>query len=375
MAMFPGDIAAQIMPLPEQVSGDTVVTAFIPAAAYASDIGFVGTAAISRFRYNPEVAPYVSLTELRLQASTKGFLDLRVLYEHTETLGRSVRSKWTMNAVRHPFDNYFGIGNNTVFDSDRWEDQYYFYDVMRVNLSYQGRTTLYRPRHSLSTLDLTFMAGTRYEQPGVNEGNLIDHEQPAGIEAGWTNKIGMGIIRDSRDNEFAATRGGRMQLSWEWAPRFLLNDYPMTLVDVEIRRFLSIPAPWLRPVLAMRLTGSHAFGTIPFWNMPYLGDELTLRGYPVYRFRGDSAIFYNLELRSWVYHHPFLEFSFGVHAFHDSGRVFTDEDRFRDVLRDYHRTFGGGIVMALFTPDFILRFDAGFSDEMLRLYMNIGYMF
>jgi outer membrane protein assembly factor BamA len=367
--------ASQTMQLPERVPGDTVVTAVVPAAAFASDIGLVGAVAISRFRYHPLYSPFRSLTEIRLQASTKAYLELRVIYEHTETLGRPVRSRWMFNAERHPYDNYFGLGNQAEFSSDLWDERYYFYEVMRFGFSWQGRYTFFRPQNSRATLDLTGLAGIRYEQPVENQENLINDQSPTGISGGWTNRFGLGLIWENRDNEFAATRGNRLEIGGKWAPPFLFSDYPMALLEADARQFFTLPFPWIRPVLAMRLAGSHAFGTIPYWDMPYLGDERTLRGYPLYRFRGDAAVFYNVELRTWLYEHTYHEFKFGIHAFHDAGRVFTDEDRFADILRDHHRTFGGGIALALFTPDFILRFDAGFSDEMMRLYMNIGYMF
>lgn len=370
-----GPAVSQIMPLPERVPGDTVVTAVVPAAAYASDIGFLGAIAVSRFHYHPEASPFVSLKELRLQASTRMYLDLRVIYEHTETLGRPIRSKWMLHAERHPYDNYFGIGNSTVFNSDLWSDEYYYYDVMRVGFSWQGRKTVFRPEYRQATLDVTGIVGIRYEQPVENRDNLFNDDMPRGIGGGWTNRIGVGMIWENRDNEFAATSGNRFELSAKWTPPFLLSDYPMALVEADIRQFFTLPAPWLRPVLALRAAGAHAFGSIPYWDMPYLGDDLTIRGYPVYRFRGDAALFYNIELRTWLYEHHYLEFKFGIHAFHDNGRVFTAEDGLRDLFRDYHRTFGGGIAMALFTPDFIVRFDMGISEDMYRLYMNIGYMF
>ncbi len=367
--------ASQIVAPPEQEPGDSVVTHIVPAAAYASDIGLLGAVAISRYRYHPQASPFVSLTEMRLQASTKMYLDLRVIYEHTETLGRPIRSKWTLRTERHPYDNYFGIGNSTVFDSDMWRDQYYYYDVMRADFSWQGRKNVYRPLYREATLDVTGYAGIGYEQPVENRDNLINDDLPTGIGGGWTNRLGIGMIWENRDNDYAATRGNRFEIRAKWAPPFLLSDYPMALIDADIRQFVTIPTSWLHPVLALRAAGSHAFGNIPYWNMPYLGDDQTIRGYPVYRFRGDAAVFYNIELRTWLYEHPYLEFNFGIHAFHDSGRVFTAGDGVRELFRDYHRTFGGGIAMALFDPGFIVRFDAGFSEEMYRLYMNIGYMF
>lgn len=359
----------------ENVPGDTVVTAVIPAAAFASDIGLVGALAINRFRYHPRYSPFRSLTEIRLQASTKAYLELRVTYEQTGTPDNPLRSRWSVHAEHHPYDYFFGLGNTTEFDQDLWDERYYFYEVLRFGLSWRGRYPVFRPRNSGGKLDLTGLAAIRYEQPAQNQENLISDQSPEGFAGGWSNRIGLGLLWENRDSEFAATRGNRVEISGEWAPVFLFSDYPMALIEADIRQFFTVPFPWLRPVLALRLAGSHAFGTLPYWDMPYLGDERTLRGYPLYRFRGDAAAYYNVELRTWLYEHIYWNFKFGIHGFHDAGRVFTRTDSFRDILSSHNRTVGGGIAMTLFTPDLIVRLDAGFSDEMMRLYMNIGYMF
>ncbi len=366
---------AQFMSQPQQALEDTVITAIVPAASYASDLGLIGAIAISRFRYQPNYIPYKSLTEIRLQASTKAYLGLKVMYEHTETFGLPLRSRWMANGERNPYDTYFGIGNQTEFEISKWEDRYYYFDVMRVGFAWLGRKTVFKPVATQGSLDVTATTGIRYEQPVQYQNNLINEDQPTGITGGWMNNLGIGVIWENRDSEFAATRGNRFELTGTWAPRFLFSDYPMASVMTDIRQFITIPATWIQPVLAMRVAGTKTFGTVPYWDMPYLGDELTLRGYPIFRFRGDAALFYNVELRTWLFRYPYLDFKFGIHVFHDSGRVFSDDDGFGELIRGYHRTYGGGIATSLFTPDFIVRVDAGFSDEMYRLYMNIGYMF
>ena len=367
--------AGQMMAPSEEVRNDTVITAFVPAAAYASDIGFIGAIAINRFRYHPSVTPYLSLTEIRFQASTKAYLDLEVAYERTETLGKILRSRWIFNAQRNPYDSFFGIGNQTHFSTSMWEDRFYFYDVMRVGFKWIGRKNIYTGGRHMGRLGLSGSAGISYELPHEDPETLMGQDRPRGIDGGWYNTIGLGMIWENRDSEFAARRGNRFEIKSTWAPRFLLSDFQAGKVTTDYSHFISLPLPVFQPVLAARVSGAWAFGSVPYWDLPYLGDDMTLRGYPQYRFRGNAALFYNLELRTWLYHSPFFEFKFGIHGFHDGGRVFSPEDAFRDVIRNYHRTFGGGVAIALFTPDFILRIDAGFSDEMYRLYMNIGYMF
>lgn len=367
------------MTLPEQIPGDTVVTAVLPAGAYASDAGFIGAVIYNRFNYHPLATPYVSKTEIRAQASTKGLLDLRFKYDQTETFGRPIRSFWMLHGERYPNENYFGIGNQTEFDENKWDDHFYFYDVTRFKARWSGRYNLYKRGRRGGRLDLTGTVAINYQSPDRDDDNLLgaDGKRPRGVDGGWMNKLGAGVLWENRDSEFAATRGNRAEISADWASEWFLSEYPMATLSADVRQFITLPVPYFYPVLALRMAGSRAFGSVPFWEYPHLGDEFTLRGYPRFRFRGDAAMFYNAELRTWVYHYDPWALRIGIHGFHDTGRVFDfdDGDALDDMFRDYHRTFGMGVAGSIFTPDFIARLDIGFSEEMYRLYVNIGYMF
>lgn len=369
------DIHGQPALISESVPGDTVLTNLIPSAAYTSDLGFFGGVIIRRIRYHPDATPYASLTEGMILASTKGLFDLRIMNEQTGFIGRSIRSRWTAFLERHPIDNYFGIGNHTPFETDKWDEHLYYYKVIRSGLEWRIRKTVFQSENSGGKLDFTGLAGVHYEMPDDDEERLMGQERPEGIDGGWVNSLGTGLIWENRDSEFVATRGNYFELTGKWAPSFLMSDYPMISVTSDIRQFFTIPIPYFRPVLALRMAGSWATGSIPYWERPYLGGQRSLRGYPEYRYRGNASLLYNIELRSWIYQHREPFFKLGVHGFHDSGRVFDTDDSSDDLFRDYHRTYGGGAAIALFTPDFILRLDLGSSDEMYRLYMNVGYMF
>ena len=149
----------------------------------------------------------------------------------------------------------------------------------------------------------------------------------------------------------------------------------MASFTADVRQYYPLPLPILQPVLAFRAKGNWVTGTVPYWELPHLGDEYTLRGYPVHRFRGTASLLYNAELRTWVYEYPELAFKLGFQLFSDGGRVFNSNDDWSDLFQDYHRTYGFGFATSLFSPDFIFRLDVGFSDEMYRFYANVGYMF
>lgn len=72
---------------------------------------------------------------------------------------------------------------------------------------------------------------------------------------------------------------------------------------------------------------------------------------------------------------PEYQIKFGGQLFTDIGRVFNDDDGWGDFFNDYRHTYGIGGAMSLFSPDFILRGDIGFSKDVSRIYIGVGYSF
>jgi hypothetical protein len=93
------------------------------------------------------------------------------------------------------------------------------------------------------------------------------------------------------------------------------------------------------------------------------------------RFIGESLWTQNTEIRSWLFTLPIFDTRIGTQIFWDSGRVFTEGDKFGDVFSGVRHTIGIGGVASPFSPDFILRGDIGFSNELWRVYVALGYAF
>ena len=126
---------------------------------------------------------------------------------------------------------------------------------------------------------------------------------------------------------------------------------------------------------ASRFRWQQTFGERPYWGRAWIGDQRTLRGYPIGRFRGDASLLYNLELRTWLFELPQYNVKLGGQIFSDFGRVFDKRDRDIRVFSDYKYNFGIGGAVSVFHEDFIIRADLGISDELSRINMGLGYMF
>ena len=99
-----------------------------------------------------------------------------------------------------------------------------------------------------------------------------------------------------------------------------------------------------------------------------------MRGYMFRRYVSDNALSYTLELRSWLFKLPFKNIELGGTAFMDAGRVFSNQN-WRNMLSNHKVTLGLGGVMSIFTPDFILKYEMGFSEEGTGILLGSGFSF
>jgi len=376
LALFtvPALLKAQQLPAGGSQQQNVVKNAFLPAVSYNSDMGLIGGGIYNRFDYRGNVKPFRSYTQATVLGSTKGFFQLRLSYDRTHSFGTDIRSHIEANGSRIFENNYFGVGNGSEFIRDQWDNQYYFYESVSAGIDYKARKPLYE-RPARGRLDFLMLAGSSYHLPYIKQQqSVMNLNPPRGISGGWTNYIGTGLLWENRDSEFNPTTGNYLELDLKYAPKFLLSDYALGIAKFEYRQYFHFHL--IRDVVvANRLAMRHAGGDVPYWELSYLGDDMQMRGYPYFRYQGNDSIVHSLELRTWLFGFPKYGVKFGGQLFMDTGRVFTAENNFSDLFRGYKQTFGFGGAMSLFSPDFILRGDIGFSNEMHRIYVGVGYIF
>lgn len=356
--------------LPEPTGADSIRNAFLPVLSYSSDVGLVGGVIYNRFDYRGEIQPFRTYFNSMAVASTKGYVKVDARYERTQTFGRKLRSIGRFTFSRLATDTFFGVGNSTIYSKQLWEEDYYYFESYHVGLDVKLRKAL----HSgiASRLDLLAGLSTEYQVPYVlQENSSFNQMMPNGSSGGFINYVTGGLVWENRDREFNPRNGNMATLEIRSAPP-LISDFSLTTFLLELRQYFYV---WDFLTIANRLQAQHAEGDVPYWELPALGNNESLRGYPLNRFRGNSSISYNLELRSWMFTFPEYRLKLGVQLFTDAGRVFTSDDEAADLFRDYKQTFGFGGAISLFSPDFILRSDMGFSDEVTRIYVGIGYAF
>lgn len=362
------EATAQLMPQP--AGADSIRNAFFPVVGYSSDDGLFAGAVYNRYDYSGQRTPFHTYLQTMGVISTKGFVKIEGLYEQTDAFNSGLRSRTYLFLHRRTYDTFFGVGNNTGYSEQLWEDEYYFFRSVSFGLNVELRKTLYFKRGSY--FDVLGGLGTEYFIPYQRQTNSSFAQlNPNGQDGGFVHYLESGFIWENRDSEFDPSSGNRARLNIRFSPAFL-SRYALTRLSLDLRQYWYV-FDFLK--IANRLNMKQAAGDVPFWELPALGDDYSLRGYPLHRFRGSSSVAYNLELRSWMFTFPEYELKLGVHVFTDVGRVFTEQDRFNDLFSGYKQTFGFGGAMSMFSPDFMLRGEMGFSDETSRIYIGVGYSF
>lgn len=344
----------------------------LPLIGYESDMGLVGGGYLERIDYGDGVRPFLNTTSVEITVSTKGHLISVLDHERLNTFGTDLRSRLRVEGIRIHTAPWFGIGNETTFSRSAYDDNFYFYEDRRFRFEYWGRKLLTEFGEK-GQLDAHLIALASYTRPVERSSStLFAQNEIPGAEGGWVNQAGVGLILDSRSSEFDPVSGVRAEANIRFAGRLTASHYHFTTWLADVRHFFS---PINNVVVAQRIELRHATGDTPFWELPVLGNEMALRGYVNNRFRGESSIVHNAEIRSWLFSLLDDQVKLGAQLFVDSGRVFAGDDRLSDLPGGLKHTIGVGGAFSILNPDFIFRGDLAFSEDIYRIYLGIGYSF
>jgi hypothetical protein len=357
---------------------DSTKYGFLPALGYTSDLGLVGGGVLNRYRYSDGYRPFRDMQMASVVVTTRGFFALNLTHERTsrstKTTLKSIRSQFMGYANRTTEVTWFGFGPDSEFDSEQYESNGYYFEAINAGFIYRGRLPLYRTGYPGAQLDALLIGQVGYDKPlNQDTGRRFWQDRPVGTDGGWSTVVGVGLQWENRDNEAAPIRGNKAFIEAKFVPKLVQNSYSSFLLNAEASQYVPVRIGHLF-VLAGRLGMQHASGDVPYWFMPSLGSDLNVRGMALNRLRGDGALWYNSEIRTWVYENRNDAIKVGMHVFRDGGGV-TVGHRYGDIPKDMVQTWGVGFALSMFTPDFIVRGDFGMGEELSRFYMGIGYTF
>lgn len=260
--------------------------------------------------------------------------------------------------------NYYGIGADSR-KSDRSGYRLHNADVLTYaalqaapHLAVSGRFGW------IPSVNLSTATGPKTSFP--NTGDLFSEDTAPGIHAQPAFVHGdVSVAADWRDHPGHPTRGGLYRATAGRYSDRLGHAYSFGRYEIEALQFLPMfDGKW---ILALRgwevFSTTSAGATIPFYLMPSLGGQNTLRGYHDYRFHDNDLQSFNVESRVALFAHV------DAAAFADAGKVAARAD---DLDFRYLKTsYGVGFRVHNATST-VARLDIGHGAEGWRVFFKLS---
>lgn len=373
--------AGQLLPVNFRDWGESR-SASSPGAIWVSNVGPVLTAGPSLTRYGFRRTPHhyawnaaLQWAPLHTRFGVEAQADIR-----SENSRR--RYEFAAGATQISVNRFHGFGNESPdFDGDGvevWERLLHAEAFYVLSFSPGG--------------ELEIGPAARYVNPQVESGSPaarfdVRGSHPFGA-LGAIARLGV----DRRDSSSYPRRGFSLQvegsgfpLAWQASGSRAAPVEPGRAVDsfmdiptsvgafgtahAEARGYLT---PFGRgPTVALRAGGMQAWGDFPFQEAALVGGGGTLRGYPGGRYRGESSLYGNAELRLPITRAELLvKGTLGVLALADAGRVFYG----RQESDRWHSSVGGGLWFSFLDDGYTVHaFYA--HGERGALYAGFGFPF
>jgi hypothetical protein len=283
--------------------------------------------------------------------SLKRYWSVKALALYPLNAGETITIEGYAQRFGFPAEEFFGVGP----DSQRPDRSDFDLRGTRV-----GTELAVRPVHPLR-----FGGRLEYLRPLVSDGRnhrlpsvSSRFDQPAapglGVEANFLRSTVFAAV-DTRQ-PLNARKGGLYRLDVTRNSNRDSGAFTFTRYDVDLRQFVSFLSE--RRIFAGRVlvstTDTPPDSTVPFYLMPWLGGNDTLRGFRAYRFRGPHAILLQGEYRWEIWS------ALDAALFYDTGKV---ARRLSDLdLNSLERDYGFGFR---FNTDngIVVRFDAAFGSR------------
>ena len=261
------------------------------------------------------------------------------------------------------FTKYFGYGNESVYDVDSDDDEFYriHQEVFQFGLNSSSEI--------VNNLFLNIGSKINFSGVSYKDNSYLASfvSEPFGIGKLWIANIYSKIEFDTRDNPNNSFSGINFGFQFDYFPKLFKHNTEFIKIKSSIASYFTFH-PF---TFAFRLGGEKINGTYPFFLSANLGGEDDLRGFSRQRFSGDAALFGQTEIRTFISDvRLILPAKFGIHFFYDTGRVFDNTNS-----KFWHSDFGGGIWLSLVNRAVTFSLTSAYSSEKYSLYLKTAMMF
>jgi outer membrane protein assembly factor BamA len=385
---------------PQAPSGTRTEFNVLPVVGGTTDIGFgggyfVGLVGVRRgydpYEWNIESDGLVTFKAKEGGGILLPYQDVSVTLTVPRFLGAPLHFEVRPSYSYESTLNYYGIGNASSAATPRGSlDSYHEYTRVHPELLFKLRGRIVD--------HVAWRIGLRYVQTWVDvnaNSRLAEDLRSASAEVksllGSMNPHAVvafqyGLQFDNRDNDVSTHSGSYESVDVRLIPGGIDPlPYRYGRGMATTRVFIPIWKP--RITLALRAVGDWLVGSPPFYELSTfdttyaIGGQNGVRGVPAQRYYGKIKAFGNVELRTQVasFHALGKPFIFGVVAFVDGGRVWTDVKPHPELDGTgvgLKYGVGGGLRLQS-GPAFVLRADVAWSPDATPVggYFAAGEMF
>lgn len=388
----------QVRAQPTGPAEDRLEASVVPVVSADTDrgIGFGALAALARFA--PGYRPYRWRLELLGFATVKPSDSGVGLPFHSDylkldlpgLLDNHLRLTFELAFNRQNTAGYYGLGNVSP-DLPAGTSHQYGRTYPRARA--QARLAMLPPLYLVLGGSYTYnwielYPGSKLVQD-LARGDPLVRSELRGTDDHGVLELFLGWTWDTRDHEFAPTRGMFHEVSWRFSPGPAVGtELPYAGINVTTRFYRALHGEKL--VLAGRLMWDLLLGDPPFYELTRhggvspscaVGGDAAVRGVPLHRYQGKVKLLANLELRSKLFAFSVLRqrFNLGATAFIDTGRVWTDYHSRPELDGE-----GLGLKLGLgsgarlqWGETFVLRVDTAWSPDAdpIGVYFNVNHIF
>lgn len=369
----------------KHLSDDSLNTAYMPsdlynvtgplvAAGYNKDDGILIGAGIKHVHRGFRKLPYGNMQQLSFTHSfSSGAWLVKYKGEWIQAIGKADLLLNATAKAPNNTQNFFGLGNETVFDKT---GDYVRYYRARFNL-YQAEALL-RLRNKNAAWHIGPSFQYYHFNAAKNNGRFItDPSKLFTYDSATIDKdkyfVGATaqFVYDRRNSKVLPSNGGYFNLRLNGNTG--LNNYSKSFAQAtaELAIYKSLDRQ-SAIVIADRVGGGVTMGNAAFYQSLFLGGHENLQGYRQYRFAGQHMFYNNLELRIKLADiaNYILPGQLGLTGFYDIGRVWVDKFK----SDKWHQGVGGGIYFAP-AQLAVLQFTMGYSREGWYPYITLAMRF
>lgn len=339
----------------------------IPEIDYSSDLGLILGLSTRYTSYKFRTIPF------NYQVTVGGGYSAKPnsYYAKINTIFNSFIKGTTVNidAFRSDlvFTRYYGYGNETNYD--RMLEKNNFYKLDHALLRIEPSISFNYWEHTSSKFGLS------YEVTDIKAANLkllsTFPDKDYGLNnfhlLGWL----FGLNIDTRNDDLFPKTGFFFDFSAKYFPKWFSNRSPFTILKADARTFLTFDFLGEKTA-AFRIGSESVTGKHPFHKSAFLGGDENLRGFNLGRFSGESSIFTQAELRSFLFNWNFItRGKIGLSIFSETGRVFAANEN----SKIWHSAFGGGFWGTFINNFLVFNATIAFSNERTQFYFGTSMMF